>query len=109
MLHVGCRIAAEAPQPPAETILQAPSRVITTEALWSPDTPEYVPQYTCYCTDSDEPAGVHDSTAVQLPEGDTACEAGGTEAMDTVVPEAKGALGYGSSSVAPFAFRRTGR
>lgn len=101
------RVTAEPPQPSAETIPHAPLRDIHTEALWSPVTPEYIPQFTCQYADADEQLGQsqYDSKA------DQAAEEGfkSAAAKDAALPEATGALGYGSSSVAPFAFRQTGR
>lgn len=105
------RVTAEPPQPSAETVPHAPLRDIHTEAVWSPDTPEYIPQFTCQYADADEQPGQsqHDSKADQAAEEDLESAAVKPAAKDATLPKASGALGYGSSSVAPFAFRQTGR
>ena len=106
-----CRPPSETPQPTPEAIPGPPPRDHTTDALWSPDTPEYIPEYTCQCTDSDTETGqaAPDSKADQALEDDVAYADAGVGASDSGLTGVRGTLGYGSSSVAPFAFRRTGR
>ena len=106
-----CRPAPEPLEPAAETIPGPPPRDIKTDALWSPDTPEYIPQYTCKVEESDHETGQEppESNADQAMKDETAYADAGVGASDAVLSGSRATLGYGSSSVAPFAFRRTGR
>ena len=111
MLLASCRPAPEASESATETIPGPPPRDIKTDALWSPDTPEYIPQYTCQLEEPDNEAGqaASEPNTDQAMENDTVYADAGVGASDALLSGSRGTLGYGSSSVAPFAFRRTGR
>ena len=109
-----CRPVQDAPDAAAEvgggvaTGLAAPAAAKdpATQPIWSPGTPEYIPQYTCQSSGNDkdvEGEMLHDSSSKQSAPGNdlTVSNAG--------AQDAKPVHGYGSPSLAPSAFRRTGR
>lgn len=103
------RAEPSSPQSPAlPAASSSPVRVTASQALWSPDTPEYIPRFTCN----------YDDDAL---EGEEMQHKPGEEAVPRLrgatkgkVPEVSGAgdtsaqkpTGYGSSSFAPLAGRR---
>ncbi|KAL3143846.1 hypothetical protein ABBQ32_003669 [Trebouxia sp. C0010 RCD-2024] len=105
------RVEASNPQlpvPPAAS--SSPARDSASQALWSPDTPEYVPHFTCCYEDTpaEQEAGEMQSVPSQEPVSYTTATA--EKALDSlgsgkaVAPKP---TGYGSSSFAPLAGRRS--
>ena len=96
-------------EPAASAIVRDPA----TQPLWSPDTPEYTPQYTCQCqsNDEDDAEDLQGSSSNQMKPGGSAPQASVSDALvkDASAVGSRGKQGYGSSSMAPFAFKRTGR
>lgn len=110
--------AAKRPAPPEPVSTPAapssPPRDPNSQAVWSPDTPEYTPQYTCQY--SEEEAG-QEVGEMQLESGEEGEE---RDAASAPVPsnlQSRSASGptayvqtaYGSGSVAPFALHRTSK
>lgn len=98
------------PQPSAlPTTSSSPARDPASQALWSPDTPEYVPRFTCKYDDEQAEEEVHQEPGQgAVPKVTRTAEVklqhtlGGARAAAA----AKSPTGYGSSSFAPLAGRR---
>lgn len=105
---VMCRAEASSPQPSVPVATSSsPARDSASQALWSPDTPEYVPRFTC-CYD--ETAAGQEAGVMQIGSGKDAAEMTAQESLEkhsaskAPVPKPSG---YGSSSFAPLAGRRS--
>ena len=114
LLTISCRPAPSSPPQSAAIALPAvPSSPLgdpSSQAIWSPDTPDYIPQYTCqYDTEAGQKADEIQS--------DKQGEEPAPEAASPLPASKKNVDGsmahkqatYGSSSVAPFAQHRPGR
>lgn len=105
------RAEPSSPQPPAlPAASSSPARDTASQALWSPDTPEYIPCFTCNYDDDPQPDLEAEETQ-HRPSGKAA--PGPTVAAEGKVPETLGGgntaaqkPSYGSSSFTPLAGRR---
>ena len=114
-LQLHCRPAPSSPQPSAAAApSSSPASVSASQALWSPGTPEYIPQYTCQYSDDE----AEQAAAEMQPEAGEAPVAKVLRAADDRQPASLDTSGgaaaqkptaYGSISFAPFAGHRSGR
>lgn len=111
---VSCRAEPSSPQPLAlPAASSSPARETASQAIWSPDTPEYIPQFTCrYDNDGDGQLGSeaqdmrHEPgrVAVSKPGGAVEGQLTGTVGGGSTAVQKPS--GYGSSSFTPLAGRR---
>lgn len=104
-----------APSEPVSTPAAPPSppRDPNSQAIWSPDTPEYSPQYTCH---SEEEAG-QEVDEMQLDSGEEGEDRDAASAPAPSNLQSSPASGstahvqaaYGSGSITPFALHRSGK
>lgn len=107
------RAEPSSPPPPAlPAASSSPVRVTASQALWSPDTPEYVPRFTCIYGDDDAKPELDGEEMQHKQSGEAVSRLRG--AAEGKLPEISGGgdtsaqkpTGYGSSSFAPLAGRR---
>lgn len=111
---VSCRAEPSSPQPPAlPAAASSPATDTASQAIWSPDTPEYIPQFTCKYDDDED--GQHGSEAqdMQHEPGSVAVSKAGGAVEGQISGTVGGGgtavhkpSGYGSSSFTPLAGRR---
>lgn len=111
---MSCRAEPSSPQPPAlPAASSSPARETASQAIWSPDTPEYIPQYTCRYDDGDDGQLGSEAQDMQHEPGRVAVSKSGG-AVGGHLPGTVGSgstavqkpSGYGSSNFTPLAGRR---
>ena len=102
-----------APSEPVSTSAAPPSppRDPNSQAIWSPDTPEYTPQYTCQYSEEEAGQEVGEMQLDCGEEGEDRDDASAPAPSSLQSRPASGSTAhvhaaYGSGSVAPFALHR---
>ena len=106
---VSYRAETSSPPPPVPLAASSsPAKDSASQALWSPDTPEYVPQFTCYYEDvqAEQKAGELQSKPDQAAMS-SINENKTIESLGVTKAPAPKPTGYGSSSFAPLAGRHS--
>ena len=109
-----CRPAPPEPVPTTSAAPSSPPRDPNSQAIWSPDTPEYTPQYTCQYSEEEAGQEVGEMQLDSGEEGEDRNAASAPAPSNLQSSPASGSTAhvqaaYGSGSVTPFALHRSGK
>lgn len=98
--------------PTSSAAPSSPPRDPNSQAIWSPDTPEYTPQYTCQYSEEEAGQEVGEMQLESREEEKTAASAPAPSNLQSRPASGSTAhvqAAYGIGSVAPFALHRTSK